>query len=196
MYNEYSNWIPTTWYWGVPQLRKSVSQKDFRQEGLPPLSYETRLIFVSFFFNSSGGWWVKINLKLPHFHISETCHFVAASFQSSYIKWTSGAIIVVMVFRRRATVVMVFRRRATAGAHLFLFFPRLLTMVELSHSSPPKKLTLTKKRRKKTWPKTGWGQFHGGPLVVIKHEMDGIPAMLVGWSLGCGASSGRNTFGQ
>ena len=25
-----------------------------------------------FFFNSSGGW-VKIKLKLPHFHVSDTC---------------------------------------------------------------------------------------------------------------------------
>ena len=35
----------------------------------PPL--ETRAFFFSFF--SCSGGWVKVKLKLPHFHVSDTC---------------------------------------------------------------------------------------------------------------------------
>ena len=50
----------------LSSVRKAfISIRDAEEEAV-------RVEFFCFFFKSSGGW-VKIKLKLPHFHVSDTC---------------------------------------------------------------------------------------------------------------------------
>ena len=68
----------------VVSVPRVVSQPHHtRTPGIVPLAYKTYtssgfgyisrvFLFLFFVFKSSGGW-VKIKLKLPHFHVSDTC---------------------------------------------------------------------------------------------------------------------------